>query len=99
MTHKIEGIELGTPTTYRIRVQGYLDERYSDRTGGMNITPPGDEDEPPVTTLNGRLLDQAAKEKMRRSPGVQDESREELEDATGQLAEASQYRIAEGETP
>jgi hypothetical protein len=57
MTHK--GLRLDTPATYRISVQGYLDESWSDRLGGVTITP-SKADEAPVTTLSGRLLDQAA---------------------------------------
>jgi hypothetical protein len=60
MTQRRDELRLETPATYRIRVQGYLEERYSDRVGGMTIIPPDVMDEPPVTTLNGRLVDQAA---------------------------------------
>jgi len=41
---------------YRIRVQGSLDERWSDRLGGMRIT----RDSEQVTSLIGILVDQAA---------------------------------------
>ena len=47
------------PATYRIRVKGSLPENWSDRLGGMVITE-GTESEPQVTTLYGRLVDQAA---------------------------------------
>jgi len=41
-------------------VQGYLDESYSDRLGGLAIITIQEENEAPVTTLEGRLLDQTA---------------------------------------
>jgi hypothetical protein len=53
-------LKLETPATYRIRVQGYLEAGYSSRLGGLSIAPPKPDDETPVTTLSGRLLDQAA---------------------------------------
>ncbi len=48
------------PVTYRIYVQGILDKRWSDRMGGVNISTTNPASEAPVTTLWGRLLDQAA---------------------------------------
>jgi hypothetical protein len=48
------------PATYRIRVQGSLAESWSDRLGGLTITTTGQTGEAPVTTLAGRLRDQAA---------------------------------------
>lgn len=50
---------MGMPATYRICVQGSLDQGYADRLGGLTITPPHANDEVPVTTLVGRLRDQA----------------------------------------
>ena len=41
-------------------MQGKLDERYSDSLGGLTITQATDDDDAPVTTLYGRLIDQAA---------------------------------------
>lgn len=58
MTH--QGLKLCTPAKYRIRVQGTLDPSCSDWLGGMTITTSGMGDEAPVTTLVGRLADQAA---------------------------------------
>ena len=49
-----------TPATYRICVQGILDERWSDRLGGVTITTTRQTSEAPVTTLSGWLVDQAA---------------------------------------
>ena len=53
-------LRLHEPATYRIYVQGILDEQWSDRMGGMTITPVDETSETPVTILAGRLLDQAA---------------------------------------
>jgi hypothetical protein len=58
-TQSWKGIKLETPTTYRIRVQGKLDESWFDRLGNMAITPEA-ADEPAVTILVGHLPDQAA---------------------------------------
>jgi hypothetical protein len=58
MTNQV--LKLSTPARYRIRVKGILDEGWSDRLGGMEITTAGQGDEAPVTTLVGRLVDQAA---------------------------------------
>ncbi len=59
-TMTIQGMKLWTPAEYRIRVQGTLDPACSDRLGGMTITTSAEGDEAPVTTLVGRLADQAA---------------------------------------
>jgi len=59
-TQSWKGMKLATPATYRIRVQGKLDESWFDRLGNMAITPEATADEPPVTILVGHLLDQAA---------------------------------------
>ena len=47
------------PATYQIRVQGILTESWSDWLGGVTITSTGQTSEAPVTTLSGRLIDQA----------------------------------------
>lgn len=49
-----------TPTTYQIRLQGALDESWSDRLGGMNIQVRTEPGQASVTELTGRLQDQAA---------------------------------------
>ena len=49
-----------TPASYRIRVRGELDESFSDRLGGLTITINSAGERGPVTTLLGRLADQAA---------------------------------------
>ncbi|RLB99501.1 MAG: hypothetical protein DRH90_20400 [Deltaproteobacteria bacterium] len=55
-----EGLRLETSATYRIRVQGKLDESWFDRLGNMAITPDTAADKPAVTILVGHLPDQAA---------------------------------------
>ena len=52
-------IKIWTPATYRIEVQGHLDESWSDRLVGMRITARKRLDQTTVTTLTGRLRDQA----------------------------------------
>ena len=48
------------PATYRICVQGRLEESWSDYLGGMTITVRESEEQYPVTILTGHLTDQAA---------------------------------------
>jgi hypothetical protein len=55
-----EQLKLWTPATYRIKVQGQLDQNWTDRLAGMAITASSQGDEPPVTVLEGWLPDQAA---------------------------------------
>ena len=52
-------IKLWTPATYRIEVEGYLAESWSDCLAGMCITTRERSDQTSVTTLVGRLKDQA----------------------------------------
>ena len=52
-------LTLGMPATYRIRVQGFLEKRWADRLGGMNISERSREVETPLTILVGRMRDQA----------------------------------------
>ena len=47
------------PATYRIEIEGLLDERWSDRLAGMTIKIPDRNEHPLVTILSGRLTDQA----------------------------------------
>lgn len=56
----MKGMKLDTPATYRIRVQGCLDECWSDRLGGMVITSAFTSDKEPMAILVGNLIDQAA---------------------------------------
>ena len=53
-------LEFDTPGTYRIKVSGYLDSSWSNRLGGMTITTKSRGDKPPLTTLYGELVDEAA---------------------------------------
>jgi hypothetical protein len=48
------------PAPYCIRVGGYLDERWSERLGGLKINSTSREGRKAITTLSGPLLDQAA---------------------------------------
>jgi hypothetical protein len=57
---KSKRLDLAMPATYRITVLGNLDESWSDRLGGMSITPTSDSSGSPVTILSGQLRDQAA---------------------------------------
>ena len=52
-------LKLWTPATYRIEVEGHLDESWSDRLGGLRIRSRQRADESTVTTLSGRMRDQA----------------------------------------
>ena len=58
-TSKEKHIKLWTPATYPIEVEGYLVESWSDRLAGMRITARKRLDQTTVTTLDGRLRDQA----------------------------------------
>ena len=55
-----KGFKIETPATYRIRVQGSLDQSLSDQLSGMAITQAETSDKLPVTILIGHLKDQAA---------------------------------------
>lgn len=46
--------------TYVICIQGYLDQRWSDRLGGLTIQATHQPDQTWVTILSGELQDQAA---------------------------------------
>ena len=47
------------PGNYRIRVQGFLDKKWSERLGGLRITTSKTGDQKSVTVLQGRVRDQA----------------------------------------
>ena len=55
-----KGLRLDIPATYEIRVQGSLDQKWSGRLQGLGITVKESPDRLPVTTLIGRVKDQAA---------------------------------------
>jgi len=48
------------PAIYQIRVRGQIKARWSDRLEGMTISVAAPEGGRPVTTLEGKLTDQAA---------------------------------------
>ena len=52
-------IKLWTPATYQIEVQGHLKESWADLLAGMRITSRKISDQNTVTTLIGRVRDQA----------------------------------------
>ena len=53
-------LALDSMAEYEIRVQGYLDEHWSDRMGGISIRVQNRSNEAPVTVLTGAFRDQAA---------------------------------------
>lgn len=53
-------LKFEAPASYRIRVQGHLDDSWSDRLGGMVLTRAFTEDKQPMSILIGNLKDQAA---------------------------------------
>jgi hypothetical protein len=53
-------ISFDLPATYQIKVQGRIDPSMSDLLGGMTISPGKVEADHLVTTLRGKLGDQAA---------------------------------------
>ena len=52
-------IKLWTPATYRIEVEGHLNESWSEFLAGMHITTRKRSDQTTVTNLIGRLRDQS----------------------------------------
>ena len=60
MSPSWKNLKSGAPAPYRIRVQGHLDESWSDRLGGMVITRAFAENNEPITILVGSLIDQSA---------------------------------------
>lgn len=55
-----EPIPFDRPATYLIAVEGRIALTWSDRLEGMTIRQAAEATEPPVTTLEGELSDQAA---------------------------------------
>jgi hypothetical protein len=55
-----QSLSMDGPVTYQIRVQGRLDERWSDWFSGMTVTFESVSDSSPITTLTGVVADQAA---------------------------------------
>jgi dTDP-4-dehydrorhamnose 3,5-epimerase-like enzyme len=61
MTHSEDSkkFEFDRPGNYRIRVQGFLDKKWSERLGGFHITTSKTGDQKSVTVLKGQVSDQA----------------------------------------
>ena len=53
-------LAIDKPATYCIRVVGYLAENWWTRMGGLEIIPAVQEGKQGVTTLSGKIIDQAA---------------------------------------
>jgi hypothetical protein len=47
------------PATYRIEIEGFLENSWSDRFGGLRITTRKRADSTVITTLTGRVMDQS----------------------------------------
>ena len=54
-----EHLKIWTPGTYRISVEGQLDEKWSERLAGMDIKSRKRPDQSVVTTLSGNVQDQS----------------------------------------
>lgn len=54
------GLAFDSPARYQIRVQGRINQNWSDRLEGMAISLDAPGEEPAICTLEGELLDQAA---------------------------------------
>ena len=57
---KIRSLSMDQPATYQIKVQGRLDEGWSDWFSNTTVTVEPQKDGPTVTTLTGIIPDQAA---------------------------------------
>jgi hypothetical protein len=55
-----EGLTHDSTALYKIRIQGYLHQSWSDRMGGVAIEVESQPDGVPVTVLTGQFQDQAA---------------------------------------
>ena len=53
-------LKIDEPATYCIRVAGFLEQNWSDRLAGLEIVPDEGQGRKAITTLSGRLIDQAA---------------------------------------
>ena len=59
-SQSLENLKFEGPAPYRIRVQGHLDDNWSDRLGGMVLTRAFTAEKQPMTILIGHLKDQSA---------------------------------------
>lgn len=57
---KAERLTVDLPAVYRIRIAGHLDQSWSNRLGGMQISISKSELSHEVSTLSGTVADQAA---------------------------------------
>lgn len=57
--NEIKHLQPWAPATYQIKVEGGLEESWSDWFGGMRIEVMKRKDQSVVTTLAGRLVDQS----------------------------------------
>jgi hypothetical protein len=55
-----DSLSIDTPATYCIRFQGLLNPSWAFEFGHMRIEHTRNAGEPPVTTMTGRVVDQAA---------------------------------------
>ena len=55
-----QGLTYDSTAIYKIRIQGYLHESWSDRMGGVTIRVESRPDGVPVSVLTGQFQDQAA---------------------------------------
>jgi hypothetical protein len=62
MVNILHGIAIpfDRPATYQIKVQGRIDPNWSDRMAGMKIRNSLEQTNPPITSLEGQVSDQAA---------------------------------------
>jgi len=58
-TYGIKHLKPWAPATYQIKVEGVLEESWSDQFGGMRIEVMKRKDQSSVTKLTGRLVDQS----------------------------------------
>lgn len=56
-SQKAKELDFGGMATYRIVVQGLLNEEWADRFAGLAITPAPGDNEPSRTTLRGSVQD------------------------------------------
>ena len=60
MPNDFPPLSMGQPATYQIKVQGRLNESWSNWFGGLTVTATETEGGPTLTTLTGLITDQAA---------------------------------------
>ena len=53
-------LTLETPADYQIKVQGWLDDSWSNHFSGLDIDILVPDDKNPITVLSGQVIDQAA---------------------------------------